>query len=273
MRGSVFRGSSAPVGFPGGATVFAVCLARPAMAKLLSLLYWLFVAGSSVTMFWGALVLWLLTVAFDRRLALLHGYTSFWGSLYTWCNPLWSVKVAGREKIDPRRTYVMAANHLSLVDIFVLFRLFRHFKWVSKIENFRLPFIGWNMALNRYIALRRGDRDSVVKMFDACRQTLAAGNSIMMFPEGTRSRTGELQAFKPGAFELALEAKVPVLPIVLEGSHRALPKKGFTIRRADIRVTVLDPIEVDAYGPDDVENLSADVRERFVEFLRRPNGG
>ena len=218
-------------------------------------------------MFWGALLLWLATVAIDRRLVLLHRYTSLWASLYTWFNPLWSVTVVGREKIDPQRTYVMASNHLSLVDIFVLFRLFRHFKWVSKIEVFRLPFIGWNMALNRYIALRRGDRDSVVKMFDACRKTLGEGSSIMMFPEGTRSRTGELQAFKPGAFDLAIGAKVPVLPIVLQGSHRALPKKGFTIRRAKITVTVLDAIEVDDYGPDDVERLSADVRARFVEFL------
>jgi 1-acyl-sn-glycerol-3-phosphate acyltransferase len=177
------------------------------------------------------------------------------------------VQVRGRETIDPARTYVMVANHLSLVDIFVLFRLFRHFKWVSKIENFRLPFIGWNMTLNRYIALRRGDRDSVAKMFDACRRTLAEGSSIMMFPEGTRSRTGELQAFKAGAFELAIGSRMPVLPVVLEGSHTALPKKGFTLRRADIRVTVLDAVEVDGYGPDDAERLSADVRARFVAYL------
>ena len=82
-----------------------------------------------------------------------------------------------------------------------------------KIENFRLPSIGWNMTLNRYIPLRRGDRNSVAQMFDACRKTLASGSSILMFPEGTRSRTGELQAFKTGAFDLALGAKVPVLPL------------------------------------------------------------
>jgi 1-acyl-sn-glycerol-3-phosphate acyltransferase len=237
------------------------------MAKLGSLAYWSFVAASAAALFWGALVLWLVTVAFDRRLVLLHRYTCFWASLYTWLNPLWRVEVIGREKIDPSRTYVMVSNHLSLVDIFVLFRLFRHYKWVSKIENFRLPFIGWNMTLNRYIPLRRGDRNSVTQMFDACRKTLASGSSILMFPEGTRSRTGELQAFKTGAFDLALGAKLPVLPIVLQGSQTALPKKGFTIRRASIRVTVLDAIEVESYAPEDAERLSADVRARFVEFL------
>ena len=84
--------------------------------------------------------------------------TCFWGSLYTWFNPAWPVKVVGREKIDPNETYVMVANHQSLLDIFVLFRLFRHFKWVSKIENFNIPCVGWNMRLNGYIELRRGDR-------------------------------------------------------------------------------------------------------------------
>jgi 1-acyl-sn-glycerol-3-phosphate acyltransferase len=239
------------------------------MAKLASFAFWMFVAGSSALLFWGALALWALTVAFDRRLVLLHRYTCLWASLYTWFNPMWSVDVRGREKLDPARTYVMVANHLSLVDIFVLFRIFRHFKWVSKIENFRLPFIGWNMWLNRYIALRRGDRDSVAKMFDACRRTLASGSSIMMFPEGTRSRTGELQAFKTGAFELAIGSRVPVLPIAVEGSHTALPKKGFTIRRAEIRVTVLDAIEVDGYGPDDADRLTEDVRARFLAFQAR----
>src|SRR5690606_16085028 len=129
----------------------------------------------------------------------------------------------GREKIRRGETYVMVANHLSLLDILVLFRLFRHFKWVSKIENFRIPFIGWNMRLNRYIPLRRGDRTSVIQMMAACEETLASGSSIMMFPEGTRSLTGELKEFKTGAFELALKTRRPILPILLAGTANALP--------------------------------------------------
>ena len=99
-----------------------------------------------------------MTVLFDRRLVLLHRFTCFWASLYTWLNPAWRVRIEGREKIRPRTAYVMVANHQSLLDILVLFRLFTHFKWVSKIENFRVPCVGWNMSLNRYIKLRRGDR-------------------------------------------------------------------------------------------------------------------
>ena len=141
-----------------------------------SALYWIFIILSSVAMFPVALLCWALTLPFDRRRVILHRLTCFWASLYTWLNPAWPVKVVGREKIDPNETYVMVANHQSLLDIFVLFRLFRHFKWVSKVENFRIPFIGWNMRLNQYIELKRGDRSSVAIMLRACRENLAAGN-------------------------------------------------------------------------------------------------
>ena len=123
---------------------------------------------------WGAITERLV----DKRLVVLHQFTCFWASLYSWLNPVWRVQVEGREKIDPNAAYVMVANHLSLLDILVLFRLFTHYKWVSKVENFRIPFIGWNMRLNRYIELRRGDRASVVQMVRHCLTTLAEGSSI-----------------------------------------------------------------------------------------------
>ena len=128
--------------------------------RVFSTLFWAFVAGSSIVLYPVAVMIWLLTVAFDRRLVVLHRFTCFWASLYTWFNPVWPVTLEGRDKIRPGTTYVMVANHLSLLDILVLFRLFRHFKWVSKIENFKVPLIGWNMSMNRYIKLRRGDREN-----------------------------------------------------------------------------------------------------------------
>jgi len=223
---------------------------------------------SSIALFPFAVAIWAATVPFDRRLVLLHQFTCFWGSIYTFVNPLWPVTVRGREKIDPRETYVMVANHLSLLDILVLFRIFRHFKWVSKIENFKIPCIGWNMYLNRYIPLRRGNRDSIVQMMEACAKTLAEGNSVMMFPEGTRSRNGVLQPFKTGAFELALRSNRPLLPIVVEGTSDALPKSGFVLRgRHPIRVTVLDPIPVERFRGLDAKALTEQTREIFVEYL------
>lgn len=240
------------------------------LRRIYSTAFWTFLTLSSIALFPVALGLWAITLPFDRRLAVLHQFTCFWGSLYTFVNPLWPVSVRGREKIDPRETYVMVANHLSLLDILVLFRLFRHFKWVSKVENFKIPCIGWNMRLNRYIPLKRGDRDSIREMMVACEQTLAAGSSIMMFPEGTRSKTGVLQPFKTGAFELALRTGRPLLPIVIEGTSNALPKRGFVLRgRHPIRVTVLDPIPAARFEGLDAKALTEQTRQLYVEFLDR----
>lgn len=233
-----------------------------------STLFWAFVTVSSVLLYPVAVVIWAATVLFDRRLVLLHRFTCWWASLYTWLNPVWSVTVDGRDKIARRTTYVMVANHLSLLDILVLFRLFRHFKWVSKIENFRVPFIGWNMRLNRYIPLRRGDRESVIEMLAACERTLGEGSSIMMFPEGTRSPTGELRPFKPGAFELALTTETPILPIAIAGTADALPKRGFVLQgRHPIHIMVLDPIPHDEFAHMTTDELAAHVRSLIAAAL------
>lgn len=238
------------------------------MKRALSTLFWAFVTVSSIVLYPVAVVIWAATVLFDRRLVVLHRFTCWWASLYTWFNPVWSVTVDGRDKIRRGTTYVMVANHLSLLDILVLFRLFRHFKWVSKIENFKVPFIGWNMRLNRYIPLRRGDRESVMEMMAACEQTLGEGNSIMMFPEGTRSSTGELRPFKPGAFELALTTETPILPIVITGTSEALPKRGFVLQgRHPIRISVLDPIPYDQFAHLPIDALTEHVRSLIAAEL------
>jgi 1-acyl-sn-glycerol-3-phosphate acyltransferase len=247
---------------------------RVVLRRVLSLAFWAFVVVSSLVLFPVALLIWVLTVAFDPRLVVLHRFTCFWASLYTWLNPLWRVHVEGREKIRRDTAYVMIANHQSFLDILVLFRLFAHFKWVSKIENFRVPCIGWNMWLNRYIPLVRGQRESVTQMMEACEQALATGSSIMMFPEGTRSADGRLQAFKPGAFALAQRAHVPLLPIIVEGTARALPKRGFVLQgRHTIRIRVLDEISPTTFGQTPIDLLIEQVRHRFVEELQNSSFG
>ncbi len=237
-------------------------------AKSLSLLFWAFITISSLLMFPVALLIWAVTLPFDRRKRILHQFTCFWASMYTWLNPVWRVHVHHRERIHRAGPAVMVANHLSLLDILILFRLFSHFKWVSKIENFRVPCIGWNMSLNQYIPLKRGDRESVIRMMRECEKTLAAGNSIMMFPEGTRSTTGRMRTWKTGAFELALASRVPIQPIVLKGSGNALPKRGFVLQgRHEIEVVVLDPIMPETFEGKSAEDLTEEVRALISEHL------
>jgi 1-acyl-sn-glycerol-3-phosphate acyltransferase len=241
------------------------------IARFFSSLFWLFMVVSSILLFPIAVLIWAVTVLFDRRLVILHQFTCFWASIYSWLNPVWRIHIDGREKIRNGVAYVMVANHQSLLDILVLFRLFKHFKWVSKIENFRVPCIGWNMSLNRYIKLRRGDKSSVEQMMDACEKTLAEGSSVMIFPEGTRSEDGKLRPFKHGAFTLAQRCRAPLLPIVVRGSSQALPKRGFVLQgRHHIYVRVLDEIPPAEFAQASVEELMGNVRERIATALTPP---
>lgn len=228
---------------------------------------WALILLTCPVFFVGALVLWLVTVPFDRRLRWLHLYSCGWASFYTYVFPYWTTTVRNRERLRNDTAYVVVSNHQSLLDILVLFRLYRHFKWVSKEEIFRVPFIGWNMTLNRYIRIRRGDKQDAVRMMAACGEALETGSSIMIFPEGTRSLDGELREFRHGAFTLALRHKVPILPIVLDGTTDALPKYGVTLNNSvDIVIQVLEPISVDGFA--DVEALRDHVRGVMAECLR-----
>ncbi|GBC60108.1 1-acyl-sn-glycerol-3-phosphate acyltransferase [Desulfonema ishimotonii] len=236
--------------------------------RIVSVSLLVFIAVSSVFLFCIAVLIWLVTVLFDRRLLLLHRFTSFWAALYLWVMPAWSVSVEGREKILNDQTCVVVSNHQSQLDILVAFRIFFHFKWVAKTEVFRLPLIGWNMTLNRYIRLKRGDRESIRQMFDACKKTLAQGSSVYIFPEGTRSETGIMRPFKPGAFILARQMRVPILPIVINGTKAALPKHSLNISgKHHIRVRVLDEIPYDEFRDLTPEALAEQVRDRLAREI------
>ena len=238
-----------------------------------SLLFWAFIVVSSIAIFPIAFVVWVATAPFDRRLAVLHQFTCLWASLYSWANPAWRIHISGRRHIRPGRAYVMVANHQSFLDILVLFRLFRHFKWVSKAEMFRIPLIGWNMAFNRYVKLRRGSGASIAAMMGACRAHLANGSSVMIFPEGTRTADGHLKAFKHGAFTLAKAAHVPILPIVVEGTANALPKHGFVLRgRHVIRIRVLEAIPPASFADLEIDDLVERVHALFARELGEPTG-
>ena len=128
------------------------------MRWLHSVLFWSFFAASSAVLFCVALVLFLVTWPFDRDGRVLHLFSCAWAQLYFWVNPGWSLRIEGRERLPWHGPAVLVSNHQSLGDILVLFGLYRPFKWVSKASNFKLPFLGWNMYLNRYVGLVRGDK-------------------------------------------------------------------------------------------------------------------
>ena len=229
--------------------------------RLIAILYIAFVFVTSAFFSLIACAIWLTTVLFDKRLWLLHRFTCYWASLYIWVMPPWSVSIEGKEHIDENETYIIVSNHQSLVDILVAFTLFTHFKWVSKAELFNIPLIGWNMSLNQYIRLRRGNNKSVKTMYRACEKHLNHGSSVYLFPEGTRSESGQMRPFKEGAFVLAKRLQKPILPIVINGSRTALPKNSFNFHGdTHIEVTVLPPISPESFGQASSGELAEQVQ-------------
>jgi 1-acyl-sn-glycerol-3-phosphate acyltransferase len=195
-------------------------------------------------------------------------FTSFWASLYLWAMPVWSVSVKGRDKIRKGMNYIIVSNHQSQLDILVAFRLFFPFKWVSKAEVFRLPFIGWNMVLNRYIKVKRGNKASIQKMMGDCEKSILQGNSLYFFPEGSRSRTGQLMSFKPGAFILSKKMKKPILPIIINGTKNALPKHSLNFHgRHHIEIKVLDEIAYSTIAELTVTQLAEAVRRQMADHI------
>lgn len=247
------------------------------MNTVASILFWMFFAVTCILFFPVAVLIRAITGLFDRRLVLLHRFTSFWASLYTWLNPFWRVTLVKKTRIDPRKPYMMISNHQSMVDIFALFRTFFHFKWVSKSENFKFPFIGWNMRLNRYIEIDRGTTRGSVSMMRKAEATLKEGSSVFIFPEGTRSRSGELGSFKRGAFELAKKLEIPILPVVLDGSSKALPVGSFILKGLHrIRIHVLDPIPIEkvkALSVDELIELSREIIQTELQKMRAQLAG
>jgi 1-acyl-sn-glycerol-3-phosphate acyltransferase len=140
-------------------------------------------------------------------------------------------------------------------------------RWVAKEEMFRVPVVGTIMRLSGDIALRRGKGESVRAMFAECRRTLDAGLSIMIFPEGTRSRDGRMLPFKDGAFELAIEAQVPVLPIAIEGTRTCMPKGSRWLGDARATARVLRPIPTAGLGPGDVARVRDAARAQIAAAL------
>ncbi|HDP80257.1 MAG TPA: 1-acyl-sn-glycerol-3-phosphate acyltransferase, partial [Spirochaetes bacterium] len=175
---------------------------------------------------------------------------------YTYIVPAWPISIEGRQKIRRDATYVFVSNHQSQLDILALFRLFVHFKWVSKVEIFKVPLIGWNMVLNRYIKLVRGDKQSIAQMMADSEERLAEGSSVFIFPEGTRSPDGHLKAFKQGAFILAKKMKVAIMPIIIEGTRKALPKYSINFHgKHPIKIRVLEEIPYASFANLTVEEL------------------
>lgn len=176
--------------------------------------------------------------------------------------PLWSFDIQGEPPPDiGHRGYVVVANHESVADPFLLSWLPFDMRWVAKEELFKPPLVGWAMRWGGDIPLRRGEGDSVRRMLDECEAAIRGGISVMLFPEGTRSKDGELLPFKDGAFSLAVRTQAPVLPIALTGTREMRPKHSRWFGRANGQARILKPIVTDGMTAEDVPALREKARD------------
>ena len=233
---------------------------------MLSVWSWL-VLGVSVAVWLPMVAVVRLATPFD------HGHYAaglLWRKLAVFnqvLNPLWKFHTSGVEITDPRRPYVVVANHESFVDILLISHLPWEMKWLAKDTFFRFPGVGWLMRMAGDVRIVRDERSSADAALAQCRQRLDDKVSVMIFPEGTRSRGGELGPFKTGAFRLAIEAGVPILPVVVHGTRNALRSGDWRFGVVDAEARVLEPIDTEGMTLDDLPVLRDKVRQRIADEL------
>lgn len=236
---------------------------------LINILFWSFFVISSTILVIGAAIIRIVTAPFDPNLKILQQYSCFWASLYIWINPFWSATIQGKENVS-KKVYVMVSNHQSMADILVLFRTFLHFKWVSKKSLFKTPLLGWNMALNGYVPIERGDAESRDKCLNLCAEWLKKGSSVFFFPEGTRSPDGNMKPFKTGAFRLALQTGTDILPMVIRGSKDAIPKHSIRLHgKSKMELEILPPISIQNFDANQLEEESKRLAQVAFERIRK----
>jgi 1-acyl-sn-glycerol-3-phosphate acyltransferase len=244
------------------------------MDILISLLVWIICIPVAGIFFPVTLIIWFITYPFDNERAIVHWWLVFQSNLLLRAIPLWKIKVEGRKKAGRGASYVIISNHQSMMDVLLLNCLRFRFKWISKIENFRVPVIGWYLSLARYITVDRGNKESKAEMMERSAGCLRKGISIMIFPEGTRSTDREIGPFKLGAFQLAMMTDKPILPVVIDGTGGVLPKHGMIFSRGHmIRIKVLDPVYPGSFGTSDPEELSIRFRSLLSNELRKMRDG
>ena len=236
---------------------------------MLSALYYLFlVVLCTVFMVLSAVAL-VVCWPFDRARRTVQELSRVLVRIFFFIPPFWRQRVVGREHVDPHKSYVIVLNHNTVVDIPTLYLLPLNFRWVSKREVFRVPFFGQFLVLHGDICIDRGRaaeaRDQMVA--EGCKW-IRRGASVAVFPEGTRSKDGEIHRFKTGAFTLAKEAGVEILPVVLDGTA-TLIRKNFLFNWGNrITLRVLPPVPADRVAATEVHELAAQVHDSMAAALR-----
>ena len=231
---------------------------------LKSTLIWAAAVSLTIILFFVMFFLSLILYSFDKKRKIVHAQCFWWASAVLGLNPYWKVRVSGLENIDRNKTYVIVSNHQSMADIAVIYKTKTQFKWVAKESLFRVPFIGWSLALAKHIKLARGELSSIKEVYREAENWLRKDVSVLFFPEGTRSETTKMLEFQNGAFKLAIRERVPVLPLRLEGTGDAIPKGSWLFKtKVYCSLKVLPAIDTSNYLPGQFAQLRDMARQKM----------
>ncbi len=188
-----------------------------------------------------------------------------------WCKTILAVsgvkvKLKGLDRIDPDGPYIFMANHQSNFDIPVLLGCLPvQFRWLAKAELFKIPIFGPSMKGAGYISIDRSNRRAAFESLAKAAETIRSGTSVMIFPEGTRSSDGRLQPFKKGGFVLAVDARVPVVPVIIKGTYHIMPRHKLLIRPRPVTILIEKPIDTTSY--------SRRTKDKLMDHVRRVMAG
>lgn len=217
------------------------------MKTFFGIIIWLYWAACIITFFLVVCILYLITFPFDRFNTIPNKSLKGLARLMIKANPAWPVRIKGANPLKISKPTIVIANHQSFLDLPLLYLLPWTMKWVAKRSMFRIPIFGWMIYMTGQLAIDRRSMRSAQKL-DTLVEPVKRGIPAMIFPEGTRTRTGEIQKFKNGAFKLARKYNFNILPVVLKGGHEAMPPGEWRVSpRQRFVISVLDPIDSNQY--------------------------
>ena len=235
---------------------------------MLTILYYLVCLVAATVLFVASFIALVVCYPFDKKRVVVHTLSK-WITDVVFGLPIFMKReVIGLENIDPKKAYVMVLNHNSMVDIMSIYNLPLVFKWVSKKEVYRIPIVGQLLFAHGDIVINRASTKEAMQLVHTRGlEWLKKGACVSIFPEGTRSKDGEIHNFKSGAFILAKEAGVPILPIVLDGTNTMVRNGWLMNWRNKITIRVLPPVLAEDVQNRDIKDVMAEVRENMVETL------
>ena len=190
----------------------------------------------------------------------VHKIANLWARMLLWLTSI-RVDVIGKENVLMEKPQIFMANHQSDFDILiVLAHIPGQFRWIAKKELFKIPIFGKAMRNAGYIEIDRQNHEKALKSLDEAAQKIREGKSVVTFPEGTRSRDGQIRPFKQGMFHLAIQAGVPIVPISIIGSHEIMPKRTLKVKPGRITMVIDRPVDVSGY--------TLETRGKLIERVR-----